>query len=152
MWGGSAGDAAANGDLKEETMPGRLKRSEKRARLPAVEPQIPPPILATGTALGAFCPVCGHTIPENRAIKIGHVTVDRVGYFGSIDWDPNKPFGASFAARGGRGPFREWHYISPEEAPELFKAVKGRLIDAVREWVEKGWINEEELIRKGGPL
>ena len=120
----------------------RLKRSEKATRV-AVEPAVRPPSRVTERLYGAHCPVCGRQI-KNRAIKIGYVTVDRIGYFASIDWDPNKPFGVSFAA-GGKGAFKDWQPIGPEEAPELFEAVKKRLIDALREWVDKGWISREEI-------
>ncbi len=96
------------------------------------------------TLKSALCPVCGRTIPEFRAIKVGYVTIDRINYFGSIEWDPNKAFGVKYRA-GGRGSFQDTEPIKPEDAPELFNAVKKRLIDALHEWIQKGWITEEEL-------
>lgn len=124
----------------------RLKRSEKAERVvrPAPRPAV------TGKVgklvVRATCPVCGHSIPEKRAIKAGYTTVDWIGYFDSIDWDPNKPFGTAFYATGGHpGPTANWFPIAPEDAPELFEAVKGRFLQALREWLDKGWIKREEL-------
>lgn len=121
----------------------RLKRSAKRAAV-AVAPEIRPIPRTAERLFGAHCPLCGRNIPQNRAIKIGYVTVDRVGYFGSIDWDPDKPFGVSFAA-GGKGAFKDWRPIDPEDAPEFFEALKGRFIDALKEWLAKGWLTREEV-------
>jgi len=122
---------------------GRKKRSQKvevaprptRVRAEAVAERI----------LAALCPCCGRTIPEKRAIRVGYVTVDRVDYFASIEWDENKPFGVSYVP-GGRG-FGNWEHISPEQAPELFEAVKARFIQAWIEWIVKAWITREELLR-----
>lgn len=95
----------------------------------------------------AICPVCGSSIPEKRAIKIGYVTVDRINFFESVEWDENKPFGVRFFATGKAG-FKEWEYISPEEAPEFFQALKARFLQALREWViDKKWITQEEIKR-----
>jgi hypothetical protein len=124
----------------------RLKRSQKeRAVRPTPRPA------AVKAAVGklvvrATCPLCGHSVPEKRAIKAGYTTVDWIGYFDSIDWDPNKPFGTAFYATGGHpGPTANWFPIQPEDAPELFEAVKGRFLQALREWLDKGWIKREEL-------
>ena len=124
----------------------RKKRGEIKATAVAVRPAPSPKIvpLVAERVISALCPVCGRSVPEKRAIKVGYVTVDRVPYFASIDWDENKPFGVAFSA-GGRGSLRDWHYISPDDAPELFEAVKARLIQAVKEWIKKGWISPEEF-------
>lgn len=125
----------------------RLKRSQKQPGevvKPAPAPAIAP-LRAAERIVGALCPICGRVIPQDRAIKIGYVTVDRVGYFASIDWDENKPFGTSYPA-GGRGSFRHWEPIGPDDAPELFEAVKARFIQAVREWMHKGWLSEEDIL------
>lgn len=123
----------------------RKKRSEKLAEV-AVKPARKPVVtgVVAQRTIGCFCPVCGRTISQFRAIKVGYVTVDQLRYFESIDWDPSKPFGISFAA-GGRGSLQDWAYISPEDAPELFEALKGRFLDALGEWLTKGWIKHEEL-------
>jgi len=126
-------------------MGGRRKRSEK------VEVAVrPAPVRVEAEVvavkmIAAICPCCGKTIPEKRAIKAGYVTVDRVDYFASIGWVENKPFGVSYSP-GGRGSMGT-DYISPEDAPELFEAVKARFLQAIREWLGKGWIKPEELPR-----
>jgi len=122
----------------------RLKRSEKRAQVKPETVVVAPPTRVTERLFSAHCPVCGRGIPKDRAIKIGYVTVDRINYFGSIDWDPNKPFGVSFAA-GGRGSFKDNEPIGPEQAPELFDAVKQRFLQALGEWVNKNWISLSEI-------
>jgi len=122
----------------------RKKRSEIMAQ---VAPKPAPARREAAVAeriIAALCPVCGRSIPEKRAIRIGYTTVDHIGYFASIDWDENKAFGICYAA-AGRGSLKDWEYISPEEAPELFEAVKARLIQAVGEWITKQWVNKEEL-------
>lgn len=121
----------------------RNKRSQKRqvAARPAPAPTV---VRATERTVAALCPICGKTCPESRALKVGNITVGKVNYFESIDWDPNKPFGVSYQA-GGRGSFRSWEHINPEDAPELFEAMKKRFLDALSEWVQKGWIKEEEI-------
>lgn len=123
----------------------RKKRSERLAEV-AVRPA-PKPVVTGVVAqrvIGCFCPVCGRTISQFRAIKAGYVTVDQLRYFESIDWDPSKPFGISFDA-AGRGSLANWEYIGPEDAPELFEAAKGRFLQALKEWLDKGWIKREEL-------
>lgn len=120
----------------------RLKRSQKGTRV-RPEPAVAPPTRVTERIYGALCPVCGKTIID-RAVKVGYVSVGRTPYFETIDWDPNKPFGVSFAA-GGKGSFKDREYIGPEDAPELFEQVKKRFLDALGEWLGKGWITEEEV-------
>jgi len=85
-----------------------------------------------GRIASFFCPICG------KSTYMGHLR--------SIDWDERKPFGVIREA-GGRGSFRNWEYIDPEEAPELFSEAKKRMLRALSEWLGKGWISEEELLR-----
>lgn len=125
----------------------RKKRSQKLAERETVQPiveRIRAATAPTEPIIGAFCPVCGHTIPEKRAIKQGYVPIDHVDYFDSIDWDANKPFGVSFAATG-KGSLKDWRHISPEDAPELFQKVRGRFVKAIKEWMDKGWLSKEEI-------
>jgi hypothetical protein len=100
---------------------------------------------STATMVGAFCPCCGKTV-QDRAVKVGSITVGRTSYFESIEWNANKPFGIRFSA-GGRGSLKNWEPIGPEEAPELFEGMRKRLIDAVGEWKAKGWLTEEDLLK-----
>jgi len=94
--------------------------------------------------VACLCPICGRSIPKDRAVKVGHITVEKRPYFESIDWDPEKPFGIAYPA-GGRGSYKDWQPIGPEEDPELFAAVKGRFLQAIQEWKQKGWIADEDL-------
>lgn len=127
---------------------GRKKRSLKLAERAeqAVKPILVPIETAkpVGEFFGALCPVCGRWLPSDRALKVGNTTIGRVGYFDSIEWDKDKPFGVAFQA-GGRGSLNNWRYIGPEEDSELFEALKGRLLQAVKEWREKGWLSDEDI-------
>lgn len=123
---------------------GRLKRKQRLAKVVVPAPKPAVTGVVAQRIVGAFCPVCGHTVPEKRAIKAGHVTVDQIRYFQSINWDAQKPFGIVFDA-AGRGSLSNWTYISPEDAPELFEAMKQRFLQALKEWLDKGWIKPEEL-------
>jgi len=124
----------------------RLKRAQKLARR-EVKPA--PTRVITGVVAekitSAICPVCGKTIHEKRAIKAGYVTVDHIGYFASIDWDPNKPFGIRQEASGRGSLSNPPEYIEPEQAPELFEAVKARFLAALKEWLGKKWISPADL-------
>jgi len=124
---------------------GRLKRSSKTKLVEAVKPA---PAEAEVEAVaerivGAFCPVCGKTVID-RAVKIGYVSVGHTPYFESIEWDPDKPFGISFAA-AGRGSLQDRKYVTPEDCPELFEAVKARFLQALAEWVNKNWISPSDI-------
>ena len=125
----------------------RKKRSEKirEAARPIERPErkAAAPVVA-GETFAALCPVCGRAIPEGRAVRIGGITVGKTPYFDTIEWDPNKPFGVALSA-GGRGSFREWRHIGPEELPEMFDQVRGRLLDAVKEYYNKGWLTDNDL-------
>jgi len=86
----------------------------------------------------AICPVCG------KCISLHH----RGGLQNHLDkFDHNKPFGVILDNQGGK-----WHgyrfigYFNPQDdTTGLYEAVKGRLMGAVREWIDKGWITREEL-------
>ena len=124
-----------------------MPRRSRIERLPQTQEKVSKrrPTPANVTILfSALCPVCGRTISEFRALRVGYVTIGKVRYFDSIDWDPNKAFGVKYQA-GGRGSFQEIEQIQPEHAPELFHAVKTRLLQALKEWVQKGWIDKKEL-------
>jgi hypothetical protein len=123
------------------------KRSERRGTVQAEKsPHLESPTPnQRKVVLYALCPVCGRAVPENRGTvrgKAGNIEVEP--YFNTIKWDPDKPFGIARPA-AGKGSFKDSTYIDKDEAPELFEAVKGRLLEALREWVAKGWIQKEEL-------
>jgi hypothetical protein len=66
-------------------------------------------------------------------------------YFESIEWNPEQPFGIRMAATGKKS-FETWSYVSPDQAPELFGAMKGRFLVALTEWLRKGWISEGDVL------
>jgi len=125
---------------------GRPKRSETKAVVaPAVRP-VTTTTAPAGKIFRAFCPVCGKSISDRRTVlRQGSVTLETQPYFESIQWDEDKPFGTMLLA-AGRGSFTQWDYINPDDAPELFEAVRVRLIQAVREWINKGWLEREEIL------
>ena len=90
----------------------------------------------------ARCPICGRTITsQGRMIK----------HFEKIPhYDPDKNFGRVMESfgRGTMRVVREFNPGEEEEGDKLFEVIKERLLQAIREWMEKGWIKEEDLIEK----
>lgn len=112
---------------------------EKPSELPSIAP------VSAKATLEALCPVCGRAIPERRATvrsKLGNLETQP--YFESIEWDKNKPFGIRLPTNG-KASFKNWDYIDRDEAPEFFEALKNRFLQALREWLDKGWITREEI-------
>jgi len=126
----------------------RKKRSELGA-IAVAEPAVAPPVTSPAevkVTLEALCPLCGKGIPERRVTqRQGSMVIETQPYFEAIQWDGNKPFGIALAA-GGRGSFKNWEYIDPEDAPELFKALKARFIQAAKEWLAKGWLEKDDIL------
>jgi hypothetical protein len=55
----------------------------------------------------------------------------------------------------GKGSLRDWEYINPQDAPELFEALKARFKDAIKEWLEKGLLEPSDIratIKKTTPV
>jgi hypothetical protein len=55
----------------------------------------------------------------------------------------------------GKGSLKDWQYINPEDAPELFEALKGRFRHAIKEWIERGWLLPSDIqatIKKTVPV
>lgn len=97
----------------------------------------------------ALCPVCGtaHGIEvTDRVPGKPYIVLERRNYWERVkDFDPDKPFGV-IQETIGRGSFKVLGYFSPEEDQNgFFPLVKARLLSAVREWLDKGWISREEL-------
>lgn len=143
---------------------GRKKRSEilteKRGEILTEvtikeKPEVrlaPPVVKPTKEYRQAICPVCG------RSAGLKRVEYPAKGYYSppatenfwqyTKDFDPNKPFGVIQEVGGGKGhSFRVIGYFNPEDDVDgFFPLVKARLLKAVREWRDKGWITEQELI------
>jgi len=102
----------------------------------------------------AICPLCGtaHGIIYGKR-KLKGKPYYRVGepilksdYFADLlsKYDENKPFGVEVEA-SGRGSFKNWRYISPQEAPQLFESVQKVFYKAIKSWLQKGWLDKKEL-------
>lgn len=97
----------------------------------------------------AFCPVCGdyhgvevtETVPGKKYIKLARRNFwERTKEFG-----PDKPFGV-IQETTGRGSFRLVGYFEPgEDVDGFFPLIKERLLQALKEWRDKGWITPEEI-------
>jgi len=99
----------------------------------------------------AICPVCGRaagyevteTIPGKP-----YMVLKRENYWERTKaFDPAKPFGVIQDVSRGRGrSFKVIGYFSPEEDVDgFFPLVKARLLAAIKEWLDKGWITESEI-------
>jgi len=97
----------------------------------------------------ALCPVCGtahgievtETVPGKKYIKLAR----RNFWERTKDFDPDKPFGVIQKATG-RGSFRMVGYFGPEEDVNgFFPLIQQRLLNAVKEWVAKGWLTKEQI-------
>jgi len=119
----------------------RKKRSEKQAevgKLAAPErlrKAAPAPRVAraAGEYRSVYCALCGHS----RSLGFWQYTTG---------FDPGKPFGMIQETGLGRGrSFRVVGHLAPEDEPETFELVKDRLLQAVTEWRDKGWISNEEI-------
>ena len=61
------------------------------------------------------------------------------------DYDPNKPFGV-IHQQIGTGQLEFVGYFQPEEDQDgFFVPLKMRLLTAVREWMQKGWITDSDI-------
>lgn len=99
----------------------------------------------------AICPVCGtaHGIEVTERVEgKPYIKLARRNYWERVkEFDPDKPFGV-IQETLGRGSFRLVGYFSPEEDEDgFFPLIKGRLLAAVKEWINKGWITREEAER-----
>lgn len=135
----------------------RKKSSEKRAeqgKAPALlERPVPMEARArpTGEYRQAICPVCG------RAAGTKRLEYPQKGYYSPVptenfwsytqDFDPDKPFGVIQEVGAGKGhSFKVIGHFSPEEDIDgYFPLVKARLLNAVKEWLNKGWLTRDEV-------
>lgn len=119
----------------------RKKRSEKEAEVGKLAAQerrrevtLAPRIArVAGEYRSAYCPQCG----------LAH----SLGFWEyTTGFDPSKPFGMIQETGLGRGrSFRVVGHLAPQDEPETFELVKARLLQAVTEWRDKGWIKNEEI-------
>lgn len=129
------------------------KRSERRLEViekPKVKParKVSTP---TREYRQAICPVCGRAAGKKR------IEYPQKGYYQPVptenfweytkDFDPDKPFGVIQEVGAGKGhSFKVIGHFNPEEDIDgFFPLVKARLLSAVKEWLNKGWLTEEEV-------
>ncbi len=96
-----------------------------------------------------FCPVCGtahgQEVTETVEGKPWMVLSRRNYWERTKEFDPDKPFGV-IQETAGRGSFNLIGYFQPEEDIDgSFPLVKARLLQATKEWMDKGWITREEV-------
>ena len=95
--------------------------------------------------LMCFCPVCGKTMGRSVTLKVKYMPLEYAPYLTTIEFDPNKPFGVALETLGRGLGKRVIRYLDPDDMPEDFELLKARLIQAKKEWVDKGWITPEEV-------
>lgn len=80
------------------------------------------------------CPVCNRVYPTGFWLKIASVTRDCLGYLKE--------------ALGYRKGFPVVKVLTlrRDVRPETLTIVKGRLLDAVKLWLQKGWLDPTELV------
>ena len=109
------------------------KLRRRRAARPAVE--------EGGVTQAAFCPICGML----RPLSYGGARGERKEAWALTAAD-RQFFGALLRA-GGRGRGGVVGYISPEGAPELHRRVKEQLLAGLEVWMQRGWVEREDLER-----
>ncbi len=122
------------------------KQTRKQRLKIAVKPEAPPQVTvsAGGFMRQVLCPVCGR---GSSSLPFWQRTVE---------FDPKKQFGFTQEIGRGRGKnFTVTERFGPEGEPEVFELVKARLLQAAREWRDKGWISQDEIntllkLKKGG--
>ncbi|GAH73640.1 unnamed protein product [marine sediment metagenome] len=143
----------------------RKKRSEKEAelgKLAAPERRrkaAPAPRVAreAGEYRAAFCPCCGTSHGTKRLEypqKGDYSSPATQNYWQWIidrdrerGLDKDEPFGVIQAVGMGRGhSFGVIGYFGPEDDRDgFYPLVKARLLQAVKRWLQKGWLSKEEV-------
>jgi len=104
----------------------------------------------------AICPVCGRAAGYQVTERVPgkpYMVLERQNFWEKTkEFVPDKPFGVIQDVSKGRGKsFKVIGYFNPEEDTDgFFPLVKGRLLAAMREWLDKGWISREEVFQAIG--
>lgn len=132
----------------------RKKRSEKETGVPERRRQVTPaPRIAreAGEYRSAFCPVCATSHGTKRLEYPYPATQNFWQWLNDRDGErglgKDEPFGVIQAVGLGRGhSFGVLGYFGPEDDPDgYYPLVKARLLQAVRRWLQKGWLSKEEI-------
>ena len=97
----------------------------------------------------AFCPICGRTAGREvtKRVKGKHyIALEHGNYWDRTkDYEADKPFGV-IQTTEGRGTITTTGYFNPEDDKDgFFPLVKARMMQAMKEWIDKGWITIDEL-------
>ena len=96
----------------------------------------------------AVCPLCGISHGKRVTRRMEgrpDIKLETANFWTGVqDFDPDKPLGV-IQETTGRGSFRTIGHFGPEDDPDgYFPLIKARLLNALREWVAKGWITVDE--------
>ena len=136
----------------------RAKRDARQtaAAIPSVLPMVRDP--GETEIPEAICPICRRSmIPQRRILSEGGVentTVSSSPYW-EMEGDSTRHFAIILGSRG-RGTLRLLRYADRVEVPELFESVKAHMVQAIREWLARGWLLPAEmqsllLVQQGQP-
>jgi len=93
-----------------------------------------------------LCPVCGKAHGMRVTRKVKYFPIERKPYVESIDWLPEKPFGVIVVYEGRGKGVTVMGYFQPGQDPDnFFPAVKERFVNAIKEWLDKGWLKDSDL-------
>lgn len=140
----------------------KRKRSERQAQSTSAPTTERPktervPAKPTGEYRSALCPVCGRTAGKKRRgypYQPGESAQATQNYWEWIsDKDKERglgkdePFGVIQEVGAGKGhSFRVIGYFAPEDDEDgFYPLIKARLLQAVRRWLENGWLTKEEV-------
>lgn len=93
-----------------------------------------------------LCPVCGKAHGMRVTKRIRYFVIERKPYVESIDWLPEKPFGVIVVYEGrGKGVTLVGYFQPGQDPDNFFPKVKERFLDAIKEWLQKGWLKDSEV-------
>ena len=78
--------------------------------------------------------------------RIKYFVRERKPYLETIKWDPDKPFGVIVIYEGrGKGVTVIGSFQPGQDPGDCFPQVKQRFLDAIKEWLNKGWIDKNDV-------
>lgn len=94
-----------------------------------------------------LCPICGTSHGKRITVKVGYIPYETKPYMETVDFDPDKPFGVILETLGkGKGKELVGYWQPGEDPDDYFPAVKQRFLSALKEWLDKGWIDKAEVL------
>lgn len=93
-----------------------------------------------------LCPVCGKAHGMRVTKKAAYLVLERKPYVETINWIPEKPFGVIVVYEGrGKGVTLVGYFQPGQDPDNFFPKVKERFLDALKEWLQKGWLTDSEV-------